>query len=458
MVLTVDELDLMTELASKSFERVGRDDLLSRYYDGQQRLVQMGLAVPPELRNFEVVVNWPRVVVDTIVNRQDVRSLLSDESDEADDRLTDWWQANDLDSDLVLLNQDLGIYGRAFMCVGRREDDPSVPLITVESPREMTAKVDRRTKRLAAVLRQYDRDPLNAYQARARTLYLPDETIWAVLEGGQWVEVDRDRHELGRVPVVMFLNRRRTGEWWGRSEMADIIPLTDAAARSLTGLQLAQETLAVPQRYALGVSKGDFIDPATNKPLPVWEAYYGRLFASENEKASLGQLAGADLSNFHDTVRHYGQLASSVTGFPVKYFGIYTTNPAAEGAIRADEAQMVKQIERKNAQTGNAIAWALGIGERIVTGEWPSASKFAVLWHDPGTPTFAQRADALQKLAGGVPIISRQGAWDELGWSEARKDREARYFEEESASSAYLGLITEKDQADAGAEPAVDGA
>ena len=31
-------------------------------------------------------------------------------------------------------------------------------------------------------------------------------------------------------------------------------------------------------------------------------------------------------------------------------------------------------------------------------------------------------------MSGTVPVLSREGAWDELGWSEERKQREREYF------------------------------
>lgn len=455
MALTPQEKDLITELSEKAVRRFPYDEKMDRYYEGRQRLDKLGIAVPPELSRFEMVVNWPRVVVDTIEHRQDVKAILRPGSDRSDAGLLELWTANNLDSDLSLLNRDQMIFGRGFMCVGSNPEDKSTPLITVESPREITVNVDKRTRRITAALRLYD---VQDNVPRALTLYLPDYTLWAVFENGMWREVDRDQHNLGRVPVVMFLNRRRTGDWWGTSEMEDIIPLTDAAARTLTNLQVAAETHSVPQKWVLGMSKGDFVDQS-GQPIPAWESYFGAIWANQKgpNEARVGQFTASDLKNFHETVNHYGQLASSVTGFPVKYFGQFTSNPAAEGAIRADEAQMVKTIERKNASTGSGLGWVMGIAERFRTGSWPDANRVAFEWHDPGTPTFSQRADALQKLAGGVPIISRQGAWDELGWSEPRKQREREYFEQES-SDPYLGLLSAKDEADgAVAEPAAGG-
>ena len=72
------------------------------------------------------------------------------------------------------------------------------------------------------------------------------------------------------------------------------------------------------------------------------------------------------------------------------------------------------------------------------------ANQIKTEWHDPGTPTFAQKADALQKMHGGGPIVSREGSWDELGWSDARKERERGYFEDE-AQDPYLARLTAKE-------------
>lgn len=433
MALSTDQAALVAKLSMQLDSSGREDERLGKYYQGAQRLEHIGLAVPPELRRFEMVVNWNRVAVDAIEQRQRVKTFMLPGEDKSSTVLREHWDANNLDSESRLLHRDALIYGRGFVCVGSNAEDKEHPLITVESPREMTAIVDPRSRRIVSALRVYGgttEDPTPKFA----TLYEPNQTTWIVKTSGGW-DVDPDYqpdvHNLGRVPIVMFLNRRRTGAWTGESEMTDVIPLVDAAARSLTGLQLAAETLIVPKRYVLGVSKGDFVD-ADGKPLPAWEAYFGSLWANQNADAKVGQLPGADLGNFHETVNHYGQLVSSVTGLPLRYLGQNSVNPAAEGAIRADESRLVLNVEGKNDNNGDGWAWVQGIAERFRTGQWPLANQIKTEWHDPGTPTFAQKADALQKMHGGGPIVSREGAWDELGWSDARKDRERGYFTDES--------------------------
>jgi len=445
VALSTEQLALVTKLNMQLDALSREDERLGKYYQGAQRLEHIGLAVPPDLRKFEMCANWNRVAVDSIEQRQRVKTFMLPGESKASAILREHWDANNLDSESRLLHKDTLIYGRGFVCVGSNAEDKAHPIITVESPREMTALVDPRSRRVSSALRVYGgtvEDPTPKYA----TLYEPNQTTWLVKQSGGW-DVDPDYapdvHNLGRVPIVMFLNRRRTGAWTGESEMTDVIPLVDAAARSLTGLQLAAETIIAPKRYVLGVTKGDFVDSDGN-PLPAWEAYFGALWANQNADAKVGQLPGADLGNFHKTVEHYGQLVSSVTGLPLRYLGQNSVNPAAEGAIRADESRLVLNVEAKNDNNGDGWAWVQGIAERFRTGSWPLANQIKTEWHDAGTPTFAQKADALTKLyANGSGVIPREGVWDELGYDEAKKDTLRGYFTTES-QDPYLATIAAK--------------
>ncbi|MEV6555880.1 phage portal protein [Nocardia sp. NPDC051756] len=435
--LTDDERTLLNKLIGRMANQLQADKRHDAYYEGAQRLKHIGLAVPEELRMFELVVNWPCSYVDEVARRQKVKSIYRPGSEIADPALQEAFTANNLAAEVPILAKENMIFGRCFAAVGANEDDKEHPLITVESPLQMACLVNQGKRRMVAALRKYQ-DEDGTWVA---TLFLPDKTIQLSMTSSGWEidevggDADVDPHNLGRVPVVLFLNRRRLGKWRaGTTEMRDVIPITDACARTLTDLQYGVETVAVPKRYAIGVSKGDFVDKEGN-PLPAWQSYYQALWATQksSKDVSIGQLAGADLSNFHNTVKMYAELASSVTGLPFRYFGANTANPAAEGAIRADESRVISNAEEKNTVLGVGLGWVLGLYEKFRTGEWPNAGEpIAVEWRDPATPTKAEEADAIVKLNGGTPVLSREGSWDEMGWEEARKKRERAYFENEA--------------------------
>jgi hypothetical protein len=432
------------------------------YFEGSHRLRRFGIAVPSDMSYLETVVNWPRLVVESVEERCDVKSFIHGGDELASSDLRELWDANNLDSEFHLTFLDSLVFGRGFLSIGSNEDDPDHPLIVVESPMEMVVRVDPRQRRVLSALKLYGDSPIPTTDGtidwtaqvatpKYATLYEPDRTTWFDLDGDQWVESDRDDHKIGRVPVVPFFNRRRSGRWIGISEMADAISLTDAACRALTNLQVAMETHSVPQRYALGLSKGDFVDQ-DGKPLPVWQAYFGAIWSTQNKDAKVGQFQASDLRNFHETTSHYAQLVAGLYGLPMRYMGQNTANPPSADGIRADEARLIKRAERKMSAVGDQLGRVMAYALRIRDKQWPeTGDRIKVEWHDAATPTYAAKVDGIQKLTGGKPILSRQGGWDELGWSDARKEREIKYLAEE-ASDPLLQQIA-NNLANAGAAP-----
>jgi Phage portal protein, SPP1 Gp6-like len=447
MALTPAETAMFYSLSNAMVTTELGDARNDAYYQGTQRLEHIGLAVPPELRRFETVVNWPRLAVDAVEERLDVEGFRLPAADAADDELWRVWQANNLDEESQLAHLDALIYGRAFVCVGTNGDDPNTPLVTVESPRQMVASIDDRTRVVNAALRMYGTGdthyPVNSAGWAAptyATLYLPDATIFLAKDmDGRWVDYNRDPHNFGVVPVVPLINRRRTGLWSGVSDLADIIPLTDAAARSLTNLQIASETHSVPQKWVLGMSKGDFVN-ADGTPVPAWQSYFSAIWANQNADATVGQFTASSLSNFHDTVDHYAKLVAALTGLPPHYLGISTANPASADAIRSSESRLVKRAERKQRVFGGAWEQTMRLCQMFIGADTSGFGGLETVWRDASTPTEAAKADAAVKLKS-QGILSREGVWEYLGWSEPRRQRERDYFDAE-ANTSDLAVAT----------------
>lgn len=448
MALTPSEIDLIEQLKQQHDTRWADDDKFYRYYHLKQRIEQLGMAIPPNMRRFLVVANWPRVVVRTITARQRVRAMVLPGEETVDPKLRAIWDASNLSAQTRMFRRDALICGRSFMSVGTNEKDPSLPIVRVESPREMEALVDVRREEMTAAARFYGVDQRTGVGPTNVTLYMPDQTVWVERQGdGRWAEVARNWHGLGAVPVVMHLNERTSGGldqrtgFEGESELVDIIGLTDSVARSLTNLQFAQEAHGIPRMYMTGVSQGDFMD-ADGKPIPMFEAYFDAIHMLTKSDAKVGQLTAADLKNFETALNIYGKQAAVSYGFPGRYFGITSVNPAAEGAIRADEVELVNLVEDKNEAEGMVLGWMGALALRFATGDWVEGNRVRVDYFDPGTPTIAQRMDALVK-ARQVGVLSREGFWDELGWSEARKAKERQYLEQESRDPLTQALIGE---------------
>lgn len=451
MALSDAEKTLLSRLHIKVMRTQRRNWLLDAYYEGEQRVEQLGLAIPPELRRFLTIVAWPGTYVDALAERITLEGFVLPDATDADEDLWRIWQANGLDRESKLAHLEALKFGQAFVVVGAgdadtpdtpsaasgdadREPDTATPLITVESSNEMAVELSPRTRQPIAAAKFYT-DQQVAYA----TLYLPDVTIWLERANATWTEVDRDEHALGVVPVVPLTHRGQLSRRDGRSAMSRIIGLTDAAARALTNAQVATEALAVPQRYVVGAQPTDFKDKDGNV-LPQWEAYFGAIWALQNPDAKVGSLSAADLANFSGIVNHYAQLVSGVTGLPMRYLGQATTNPPSAEGILADESRLIKQVE--DFETGAETTWerAEQIALRIRDGEWdPRMRQLETQWRSAATPTRAQQADAAVKLVQ-AQILPIEAAWEDLGYSAARRAKLREMRDADLARDPLAGI------------------
>jgi hypothetical protein len=331
---------------------------------------------------------------------------------------------------------------RSYICVGTNEDDPQTPLVTPESPLEVYADVDPRTRRVRAALRRVsDVDPQGGIGDRYATLYLPDQTIWCRWSGG-WVEEARDRHGLGRVPVVPLVNRPRlrgatrtptnlTVERMGRSDLDPIIPLSDAACKLATDMMVAAEFVAIPLRGIFGITPDDLVDTEGNK-LTTMQAILGRMFTIGDTEAKAFQFAAAQLENFTGALREMAQLVASISGLPPHYLGMSSDNPASAEAIAGSEARLATRAERKQDSLGVGAVEVAQLVRRFQTGEWDSDLDTArVDWRDVRTPTVAAMADAAVKLHGAGIVPTRQTR-ERLGY----QDEDIDLMEEEDEAAA----------------------
>lgn len=432
-------------------------DTLNRYYDGAQHLKQLGLAIPPELKRFTVIVNWPRVVADSRVDRLDMKGFRVGDDERLGEAAWRLWQqfgmAEDQSSYL-----DFELFGRSFKVVSKAQDgDVTIrsvspeDIITLRSPTDgMIAAAYQRIRD------EYDLTIGRILWTRTRTVHM--DAGWRIIRSTP--------NEIGMVPVVPAFRNWRTREpaylQWPRLQgvscISDVIDLTDSCARDLTNAQLAQETHAVPQRGVLGATKGDFVDENGN-PLPAWDAYFGRVWALQNPNAKTFEFSSAQMTNFTEMVQMYARLCSGSSGLPPNYFGLAADDAASADAIRSREAKLVKSIERDQRALGVQAKETARIAIALLRGV-DTTRRFdqcEALWHDPGTPTVAQRADAVTKLyavqdPAGRPLMPRELAWEELGWSPDKIKRAKALLqeEEEESMAAYLKPEGTQDAADNG--------
>jgi hypothetical protein len=71
----------------------------------------------------QVVINWPRLVVDSVEERLDVEGFRFPGEPASDAELWRIWQANDMDEQSQQGHLDSLVMGRAYVVIGVRGDD-----------------------------------------------------------------------------------------------------------------------------------------------------------------------------------------------------------------------------------------------------------------------------------------------------------------------------------------------
>ena len=417
-------------------------------YSGEWVAEQFGISIPPSMQNLRTVAGWCGTTVDVLEERLDWLGWLSTDGDSLG--LDEVYASNDLDVDSGMAHLDALIFGLSFVALGSGEDGEPSPLITTQSPLTMTGDWSRRQRRLtSAVAGEFENGtPVGA------TLYLPDETITVQTKGGVWFVVDRDEHELGRVPVVLVPNRVRGSRQIGRSEITRAVRYyADAAARTLLGLEVNREFYNAPQRIGLNVDDSMFVD-ASGAPVSSWTSIMGRVW---NIPPNEDGLAEPDVKQFPpsspapyiDQVKGYATLLAAEAGIPPTYLGFQTDNPASADAIRAGEARLVKRAERRQSSFGRAWREVGRLALLIRDGEVPADfdSRVSVRWRDAATPTRAAAADEATKLiAAGVLPSDSTVTYDRVGLSPAEQAKVAQ-DKRRAAGRAIVASLTP--QADA---------
>jgi hypothetical protein len=401
--LTDDEQRLIGGLSTKLTFQSTMVELNWLYYDGSQRMANLGISVPPVLAGIRTVVDWPRICVDPLVQRCILDGFRLPGATDIDTELAEHLQANDFDGEAPLAFLDALVAGRGYMIVGSPDTPGDSPLVTIESPLNLTMTWDPRSRRVQAAYQSYEAE--GVYRA---ALYLPDQSIFMSRRdnGGKF----------GEVPVVRLPNRSRSSDREGRSQItAPVKNTTDSACRSLLGMEIAREFYSVPHKYILGAAESDFQDEQGNAK-SAWDMAMNKFLAIERDEdgnvPQLGQFQAFDPSVFTKIIDEHAQLMASFTGFPPAYFGQTTTaNPASADAIRVAENGIDRSAQQKQQQFTAPLRQVAQLVWRFAHdgAELPDEMrKLGVDWVDAATPTPAATTDATVKQvqAGIIPATS----------------------------------------------------
>ena len=439
---SVATVNAVQDLHNQFMSYQTQNRMKSNYYDGKQRIKDLGISLPPELRHIDTVVGWPGTVVDVLDERLDFEGW-------SDDDLDIIYHSNDLDVVASNAHTDAFIFGTSFAIVTSGQVGEPDPFITVAPPTEMVAVRDR-TGLVEEACHFYSED--NEEKA---VLYRRDANLWLTRGMGGWKVDFVDEHNLGRNQVVQMVNRPRGSHTAGRSEITPAIRgYTDMALRTLVGSEVAREFYAVPQRYVLGAPESFFIDEDGNQR-GAWDAMMGKILALEGEDGMdnpvVGQFTAYSMSPFFEQIKGIAEMLAAEAAIPPNYLGFQTANPASADAIVNYENRLIKRAERRQGMFGKSWTEVARLSLMVRDGRTiesltPAELSIRPLWRNPATPTRAAAADEIVKMAGiGVYPADGEYVMKRLGLTPA--DRDMLRQDRAKSVTAALARLNEQNEA-----------
>lgn len=418
MTLSRTESDVLGQMRGFVLSRQRANREVESYIDGTVRVENLNIAVPPTLANIGVVVDWPETIVGTHHERLNFFGW----RDNGRYGLEDVFNHRGVMQASEEALWDSCLYGVGFIAVEREITDTGVSdswTTRAVSPQYGTIMWDAARQAPVAGYRQI---PVTDYWARQDislfVLYMPGENVVvATYSDGHSEEYARYSTVPGEVVICRSRNAIKSRRWYGKSMLTRSIRYyTQAAARTLLGMEINREFYTTPQRWAMNADMSMFTrsdNPSYRERVEAgWNVAAGNLLAlpapGEDDPQfapQVGQFSAAPPTPYIEQLKWYASMIGSASKIPTAYFGVETANLPSGDSIRAWQDRLVLSLLgqiRISDPDYLRLGWLLAQLELKSRIDWLEfASNVSTSWGNPSTRTMAADADAALKLVSG---------------------------------------------------------
>jgi len=424
--LREEDRELVRDLVQAWSDHVDRNVQRHMYYLMHNVLKDLGISVPPKLKNLPAACGWGKKCVDVMVEHSKFDGFTSD--DESVSKML---------ADVCRRNKMRTLYRKAT--TSALEQCFNLYLVTGDAAGH--AHVSAYPASLSGVVWDDAADePLAAMFVVATRRVghrQTDEPNWVDVvtdeylirlrawQGRYW-EAEYVPHGLGRLPAFVAPYEPTLDRPLGTSRITrDVMGYIDDAVRANVNEEIASAFAAAPQKYLLGTDG----DPFVNKTR--WDAFIGSIFNIDMTRdgtiPQFGQLAQASMQPLTDHFRNLCGKMSAATGIHVSQFGLIHDQPASSDAIYAENEPLILKVRDWNDDVSEVLAdvaracIATELGVTFDAVEELGAS-VDPRFRNPTMPTLAQQTDASVKIASVVPGFANTDTfWEMNGF-----DREER--------------------------------
>ena len=428
--LRPDDRQTVLYLCETYRKRLARNYLRRGYYLMHQRPKELGISVPPRLRNLEQVVGWPAKAVDSLANRSQFDGFVTD-----DDAAT-----TDL-SRIVAQNSMKRLYRQAvkselqlcsaFLTVTAGDEGEPAAIVSAHPATAAAAIWDDHLRRIAAGMVVVDRDRRpDRGGAPTWVDVFTDEAVIRIrrdVSASSW-EAEYVWHSMGRPLMVPMAHEATLERPFGKSRITRaVMNLTDDAMRASVRSEISAEFFTSPQKFLLGADS-DALGQQSK-----WDAYIGNIFAvskdADGDVPQFGQLSQGSMQPHIDYMRALAARFSGETNVPLSELGVVSDNPSSAEAIYAAKEALVIDAQNLNADNGEALrdvaimALAVVRGTDYATVEAEGATVQAK-FKNPAMPSVVSQSDAMVKMISVLPWLAESDvALEELGFSDDQIQR-----------------------------------
>ena len=452
--LPLAERALVAELVDIHAAHMAANVEKGRYYD--QRVTagecNLGIALPQDLRNFEMACCWPEKAVTALADRSRFDGFVSAGGESLpeldaivrDNRLSTSYHMGVVDE---LKHGGVLVTLAASPLVGC-----SVRFHTFETSAARWNGALQRIDAAMAVI-GFEREGVHG-EVRPKTVNLyTDDATWVLRRVGRskWY-AERAANGMGRVMATVLRSQPTNAQPLGTSRITrSVRALTRGYIRTVTLATIGLEFATSPQKYLMGVSDEQYDELIDTKfARYVDSIMLGTVDPETGQAPTYGQLAQGTLQPHVDMLRMLSTQYAAATCLSVTDAGVVNdANPTSSDAINAQNDKLIRRAEDLNAVNADELRdvalMALAVKRNRSLAELQDADR-DVMAHflPPSMPNQAAMGDWAVKLGTADPEFAGTDVYYELqGFDKPTIARIQAQKRRNRGQAALYGMVAE---------------
>lgn len=423
-----EDRQLVHRLVKAWYDHYERNQLRHTYYLMRNRLVDLGISVPPELKRLNAACSWAKKCVDVMVEHSKLDGFTAQDA-LAQQELNTIMRRNHMRT--LYRRATTSALEQSFNLYFVSKDDAGRARVSAYPARVCGCTWDDAHDCLEAALFVVSMRRVmqfGVYEPDWVNVVTPEYLIRIKRGSGSDWHAEYEKHGLGHIPVFLAAYEPTLDRPFGSSRITrEVMGYIDSAVRANVNEEIASAFAASAQKYLLGTDGDPFEDVSR------WSAYIGSIFnidmTEDGTVPQFGQLPQPSMEPLNVHWRLLCGRMSAATGIHVSQFGQVHDNPASSEAIYAENEPLILKVKDWNEDVSDVlvdVATALLATEQGTTFDAIESQALGIetRFTNPAMPTLAQQTDASVKIASVVPGFSdTETFWEMNGFGAEERTR-----------------------------------